>query len=366
MIENGILLHLLDIGVLYKMENETKELIEILFISIISLVNLSKNSETNTLLLNCLTDNLYNLMIESPTDFVINSRKTIENPKIIWNDLTKNEFKEFLKNEFSKIKENGNWKIPTFRYKCLEDELMIDGVYISGIKIGSQFELENPGKFLEKILLSISEDNIALSKPDNSDEKITQIILKKLCMKLTALKSLLNEHKENLQLSESNYLNLTPLFNILIELPKLKENGGSFKLLLDVFLSLSKDGYTWKHSPSLFCFHKLLHITNEHKEIILKILTHICLFENKAVDNAITSGVIISALDLVSNQELDEEIRLEASKFLGIIVGNIKFGEFGLHILQKVMMQRFGEYLLKSSETPESLLDFFDDDQNAP
>eukprot|EP01080_Neovahlkampfia_damariscottae_P007646 gene7646-11968_t len=363
MIENGVLLHLLDIGVLY--QNEEKNGIdEILFISVVSLINLSKNFEVHTLLINCLTDNLLNLMIESPSEFVFHSRKTIENPKIIWNHLTQKELKEFVKSEIPKVTQDGEWKIPTFRYSCLEDELMIDGVYISGIKMGSQFELENPGKFLEHILLSISEDNLGLSKPDN-DEKIVQVILKKLCMKLTALKSLLKEQKDNLHLSESNYLNLTPLFNILLELPKLENNRGSFKLLLESFLLLSNDGYTWKHTSSLFCFHKLLHISNEHKEIILKILSEICLNENKAVDNAITSGVIITALYIISSEE-NEEIRLEASKLLGVIVGNLKFGEFGLHILQKVMMQRFGEYLLKSSEIPESLLDFYDDDHNAP
>jgi hypothetical protein len=363
LIEHGVLLHLMDVGVLHQPVVK-KEIQEIIFIAVVTLVNLTKNSEVNTLILNCVTDNLYNLMIQSPSEFVTVSRKVIENPKIIWNEATKAELKEFLSKEIPKVTQEGEWKIPTFRYSCLEDELMIDKVYISGIKTGSQFELENPGNFLEKILLSISEDNLALSKIDN-DEKIVQIMLKKLSMKLAALKSLLKQHKENLQLLESNYLNLTPLFNILLELPKLNDNNGSFKLILEVFQSLARDGYTWKHSPSLFCFHKLLHISKEYKEIILGVLSEICSFENKAVDNAITSGVIISVLDLIANEE-NEEIRLEASRFLGIVVKNQKFGEFGLHILQKVMTQRFGNVLLKSSENPELLLDFFDDDHSAP
>lgn len=360
MILHGNLISLLNIAVIFTSESDSiKD--EACLTSIITISNFIKNEDVVTFLKQCLTDNLYYMMVENPKEFFIQSRKDIHTPQIIWNSQTRNELKEFLKEEIKKI---GSWKVPAFAYKCLEEELMIDRLYISALKIGSNLSIEHPGKFLEKIINCISDDTVSLSK-DNSDN-IIQSILRKLKLKLEAIKSLLKEHKDTLKLSDYQYINIGPIYSVLFEMIRLETNKNLvLTCLFEVLLMFSQDGIIWKYSKSLYYYHKLLHSIKSHHELIFEILIETCLKYDDATLNAITTGVIISALYEIST--IEEGIsRTMATKFIGSLVMNKTHGDNALQLLIKILMNRFMSYLQKSFESPELFLEFFDEDHYAP
>eukprot|EP00761_Pharyngomonas_kirbyi_P004685 gb/GECH01004690.1/.p1 GENE.gb/GECH01004690.1/~~gb/GECH01004690.1/.p1 ORF type:complete len:1716 (+),score=351.91 gb/GECH01004690.1/:1-5148(+) len=177
MVENACMFSLLRIAVLFEIsdtENENKINGFVHRKCIITAINclavLSQHDGAAHVLKQSLTNNLFYSIGQDEEMFMNTSRRDVQTPLIIWNSETRNELKSMvvnqmltLKKKASKMNEGSNTVLFNphefkFSFKYLENELIINNVYIHVFNKNPTKNIGSEQKFCSELLYSLYED----------------------------------------------------------------------------------------------------------------------------------------------------------------------------------------------------------------
>uniref|UniRef100_A0A6A7FQV3 DnaJ homologue subfamily C GRV2/DNAJC13 N-terminal domain-containing protein n=1 Tax=Hirondellea gigas TaxID=1518452 RepID=A0A6A7FQV3_9CRUS len=335
------------------------------------------HAHLRNILRSLLTPGLY-MYVRDPLRFTLRCHENFETPLLIWNDQTRDELRQYFREQFPEIRETGIWKSSVFffTYSTLRHdvalgagEIIVGDIYLrlynenNGERIEIQETLESRGQFLIELLHAIQNCSEALKEMEA--EKHKSVAFAYLNVVGQSITRLISEYPILLEQydDEMEYLSkllVSPIFD-------------SQQSVLIVFRCLADSPQTIGFvSPNVLQLHALLNLERESVELnpsidlILDLLIVLCRDE-KVLSGLCDSGILVSILWILGSSELfTRSQRLKSAHLLGTMVDDEVSGNETRSVCQLLLTVEFDKQIVGAVHDPEMLIEYFDQDHDSP
>ena len=244
--------------------------------------------------------NLQRMRSESEFKFVTGLSQTYESPVSIWNESTRNELAQFIRDRIQ-LHQHSHQEEPDellFSFSAHKQEIQVDGIFLRYYIQNPQWRLQNARSFVSKLLIEI--ENV-ISNPSN-----LKLVLQSLYFVLTETQGL----EKLIVTSEA----LDQFFSILSTYDEELQS-----LILSIFLHVTANQScvdsicASDRLPQFVSF--LYKGALEQKRILLEVISNMVSCSARAVEGITTSGLILYLLNYIVQPD-DEQLCAQA---LGVL-----------------------------------------------